>query len=77
MSEDLLYVGRPRLRKDGPDKATGRAKYTVDIQLPGTLSGAILAQPPSPRPHPEHRRLQGPEPARGGKRHHHPGYPGA
>ena len=33
------------MRKDGPAKATGQAKYTVDIQLPGMLTGAILRSP--------------------------------
>ena len=45
MSQDLLFVGQPRPRQDGPAKATGKAKYTVDIQIPGTLSGAILRSP--------------------------------
>ena len=44
----LDYVGKRIPRKDGPDKVTGRAKYTVDIQLPGMLVGSILR---SPYPH--------------------------
>ena len=44
MSE-LDYVGKSVLRKDGPDKVTGRALYTVDINLPGTLVGRILRSP--------------------------------
>lgn len=48
MNDQLSYVGKPMLRKDGPLKATGKAIYTVDMQLPGTLSGAILR---SPHPH--------------------------
>jgi CO/xanthine dehydrogenase Mo-binding subunit len=47
MSE-LDYVGKSILRKDGPDKVTGRALYTVDMQLRGTLTGRILR---SPHPH--------------------------
>ncbi|MFH1114850.1 MAG: xanthine dehydrogenase family protein molybdopterin-binding subunit [Pseudomonadota bacterium] len=47
MSE-LDYVGKSVLRKDGPDKVTGRALYTVDLHLPGTLVGRILR---SPHPH--------------------------
>ena len=35
-------------RLDGADKATGRAKYTFDINLPGMLTGRILR---SPHPH--------------------------
>lgn len=47
-SFELDYVGRRIPRKDGPDKVTGRARYTVDIQLPGMLTGRILR---SPHPH--------------------------
>src|SRR5437867_13237075 len=32
-------------RLDGPDKATGRAKYSYDINRPGMLHGAILRTP--------------------------------
>ncbi len=46
--DDLLYIGKSVPRKDGPIKATGRAKYTVDISLPGMLVGKILR---SPHPH--------------------------
>lgn len=45
---NLLYVGKSISRKDGPAKATGRAEYTVDISLPGTLTGKVLR---SPYPH--------------------------
>lgn len=44
----LDYVGKSVLRKDGPDKVTGRALYTVDARLPGMLVGRILR---SPHPH--------------------------
>ena len=44
----LDYVGKRVLRKDGPIKVTGQAKYTVDIQPSGLLSGRILR---SPHPH--------------------------
>jgi 4-hydroxybenzoyl-CoA reductase subunit alpha len=47
MSE-LEFVGKRVPRKDGPEKVTGRATYTVDLQLPGTLVGGILR---SPHPH--------------------------
>ena len=46
--DDLSYVGRSIPRKDGPIKATGRAKYTVDVTLPGMLVGKVLR---SPHPH--------------------------
>ncbi len=32
-------------RYDGPDKVSGRAVYTADIQLPGTVHGKILGSP--------------------------------
>ncbi len=45
---ELQYVGKSILRKDGPEKVTGRALYTVDVHLPGMLVGRILR---SPHPH--------------------------
>ena len=48
MGNKLNYVGARIPRKDGPVKVTGRAQYTVDIQLPGMLVGRILR---SPHPH--------------------------
>jgi 4-hydroxybenzoyl-CoA reductase subunit alpha len=45
MGETLNYIGKRVPRKDGPAKATGRAKYTTDIQLPGMLVGRILRSP--------------------------------
>ncbi len=47
-SGKLDYVGLRIPRRDGPDKVTGRAAYTVDIKLPGMLVGRILR---SPYPH--------------------------
>lgn len=44
----LTHVGRSYRRKDGPDKATGRAVYSQDVKLPGTLVGRVLR---SPHPH--------------------------
>lgn len=46
--DELEYVGKRVLRKDGPDKVTGRAMYTVDMELRGMLTGGILR---SPHPH--------------------------
>ncbi len=46
--DELDYVGKRVLRKDGPDKVTGRAMYTVDMELRGMLTGGILR---SPHPH--------------------------
>jgi len=47
-SNELSYVGQRIPRKDGPEKVTGRAKYTGDIHLSGMLVGRILR---SPHPH--------------------------
>ncbi|MEJ2220292.1 MAG: xanthine dehydrogenase family protein molybdopterin-binding subunit [Desulfobacterales bacterium] len=47
-SNSLSYVGQRIPRKDGPEKVTGRAKYTGDLQLSGMLVGRILR---SPHPH--------------------------
>ncbi len=47
MSE-LSYVGKSWKRKDGPDKVTGKAVFSQDVKLPGTLTGKILR---SPHPH--------------------------
>lgn len=44
----LDYVGKRVLRKDGPDKVTGRAIYTVDLHMRNMLVGRILR---SPHPH--------------------------
>jgi xanthine dehydrogenase YagR molybdenum-binding subunit len=37
INKDLKYVGKSHLRWDGLAKATGRARYTADVQLPGML----------------------------------------
>lgn len=42
---DLKLVGKSLLRKDGPDKTTGKARYTADRKLPGMLIGGILRSP--------------------------------
>jgi len=42
------YVGKPVPRLDGLEKVTGQARYTVDLDLPGILYGAVLR---SPLPH--------------------------
>ncbi len=44
----LATIGRPMRKIDGLAKATGRARYTDDIALPGMLHGKILR---SPHPH--------------------------
>ena len=42
---ELTVVGTPAPRVDGPGKATGRARYTVDVQLAGMLHAAVLRSP--------------------------------
>jgi len=37
LNKDLEYIGKPIERWDGLQKATGRARYTADVQLPGML----------------------------------------
>jgi len=49
--EEYRNIGRRGVRRqDGYDKATGAARYTVDVQLPGMLYGRFLT---SPFPHAE------------------------
>jgi xanthine dehydrogenase molybdenum-binding subunit len=48
MKEGLSIVGKRVPRWGAYDKATGTAKYTMDIKLPGMLVGKILT---SPHPH--------------------------
>jgi CO/xanthine dehydrogenase Mo-binding subunit len=38
-------VGRPAPRQDGFERATGKARYTADIVLPGMLHTAVLRSP--------------------------------
>src|SRR5688500_7144519 len=39
------YLGKRISRLDGPDKVTGRAKYTYDVNRPGMLYGKIVRSP--------------------------------
>jgi xanthine dehydrogenase YagR molybdenum-binding subunit len=41
----MRIVGKHVTRLDGPEKVTGRAKYTSDVNLPGMLHGRILRSP--------------------------------
>ena len=38
-------VGRPAERIDGRERATGKARYTADVKLPGMLHAALLRSP--------------------------------
>src|SRR3954468_6699805 len=50
--QNRRVIGTKVPRLDGPDKATGRAKYSFDINRPGMLHARILrcphAHPPLP-----------------------------
>ena len=41
----LRLVGRPAPRQDGAARAGGRARFTVDVRLPGMLHAAVLRSP--------------------------------
>jgi xanthine dehydrogenase YagR molybdenum-binding subunit len=45
VEEELQVVGRPHPRIDGAARVTGRARYTVDVVLPGQLHGAFVRSP--------------------------------
>jgi CO/xanthine dehydrogenase Mo-binding subunit len=42
---ELEHVGKPATRADGPARAAGLVRYTVDVQLPGMLHAAVLRSP--------------------------------
>ena len=42
---DLAIVGKPAPRQDGPHRASGAARYTVDVALPGMLHARVLRAP--------------------------------
>jgi xanthine dehydrogenase YagR molybdenum-binding subunit len=44
-SAELAVVGRPTPRIDGPQRVSGAARFTVDIQLPRMLHAAVLRSP--------------------------------
>src|SRR3954449_1824342 len=46
--EAPALLGTPIKRLDGPDKVTGRARYSYDINRPGMIYGKIVR---SPYPH--------------------------
>ena len=45
MSGDFKVLGTRAVRKDAPDKATGRAVYMNDMKFPGEVAGAMLQSP--------------------------------
>ncbi len=38
-------VGRPAMRKSGPERVRGEARFTADLKLPGMLQAAVLRSP--------------------------------
>jgi xanthine dehydrogenase YagR molybdenum-binding subunit len=42
INKELKYVGQSQERWDGLAKATGRARYTADVQLPGMLYAKLV-----------------------------------
>src|SRR5665213_1033196 len=43
--DEYKVVGTRRIRHDGLDKVTGRAKYGADMLMPGLLYGKVLRSP--------------------------------
>lgn len=42
---ELELIGKPATRQDGPLRASGAARYTVDVALPGMLHARVLRAP--------------------------------
>src|SRR5688572_21613426 len=45
---DTFILGKPGLNIDTPEKIAGRARYAIDMALPGMLQARVLR---SPHPH--------------------------
>ena len=41
-NSELMYIGKPTVRYDGPAKAMGTGKYTADVHLPGMLYARMV-----------------------------------
>ena len=41
-NSELIYIGKPTLRYDGPAKVMGKGKYTADVHLPGMLYARMV-----------------------------------
>jgi isoquinoline 1-oxidoreductase beta subunit len=44
-AQDFTLIGKPAPRLDVPDKVTGRARFGIDVRLPGMLYAALRACP--------------------------------
>ncbi|MGH7929352.1 MAG: xanthine dehydrogenase family protein molybdopterin-binding subunit, partial [Candidatus Binatia bacterium] len=44
-AQQYNVVGHAQPRSDGEEKVTGKAVYTVDVELPGMAHGKILRSP--------------------------------
>src|SRR6478752_1332211 len=44
-AEQRSLIGKRISRVDGPDKVSGRAKYTYDVHRPGMLFGKVVRCP--------------------------------
>ena len=44
-AEQRSLIGKRISRVDGPDKVSGRAKYTYDLHRPGMLYGKVVRSP--------------------------------
>lgn len=44
-AQSYNVIGKAELRNDGAEKVTGKALYTVDVDLPGMVHGKILRSP--------------------------------
>ena len=64
---ELSLVGQPAPRFDGMVRATGRARYTVDVRLAGMLHAAVLRSPVA------HGRVRALDLERGARRSRCPG----
>ena len=59
--EKPVLIGTAVKRLDGPDKVTGRANYTYDINRPGMIYGKIVRSPLRARARRVHRPDRGAE----------------
>ncbi len=72
-ADQRTLIGKRISRVDGPEKVSGRAKYTYDVHRPGMLYGKVVR---SPHAHAKSRKrgyLRRRENARRKRRLHHSG----